>query len=177
MVWICLFEKLVRCSFFFLHIALFISCFYNSVQIVWQQKKQSCSTMKLDGVNPSRWRHVTSPHKGSFNGNSLFSHQNKPLLYIFDYATKRVAHYWLHVVLSKWSTFQNRWQKVPPMVDPVWTISLRRCSHPWERSSRCGRSSSQARVVLTQVFLLPIVKIQHIHNGLGLNPCLASVSQ
>ena len=24
----------------------------------------------------------------------------------------------LHVVLSKWSTFQNRWQKVPPMMDP-----------------------------------------------------------
>lgn len=53
------------------------------------------------------------------------------------------------VVLSKWSTFPQ------PMAESSikwwiqrWKISLRRCSHPWERSSRCGRSWSQANGVV-----------------------------
>ncbi len=56
--------------------------------------------------------------------------------------------------------FKDQRQKVPPNGESLLDdFPVRRCSHPWERSSRCGRSWSQVRVLLTQAVLLLIVKI------------------
>lgn len=63
--------------------------------------------------------------------------------------------------------FRNQWQKVPPNGGSKdGRFSLRRCSHPWERSSRCGRSWSYFKGVVNAGVSVADVKIQHIHNGL-----------
>ena len=129
-----------------------------SLQIFWQQKKQSCSkhpwrSWIQDDVwwnyGGIMWRHSTR---------IPFSDQDDHSLIFLT--TKRVAHYWLHVVLSKWSTFpKSMAESSTKWWIQRWTIFAQEMQSPLGEIVSLWEKLVSSNMVL---FLLPIVKIQHI---------------